>query len=203
MRHFIDSSKGVTPFVVLALMAYFHRWDNPTLWIYLALHGTYGVLWVLKSAIFPDRTWEQEVRAPMGAGIWFSLALYWSAPLIIAWRDVRAPAWYLGCCVAMYAFGVFLHFASDMQKHTALALRPGLITDGLFRYSRNPNYFGELLIYLGFGLLAMHWFPPLVLGTFVIGFWLRRMRDKDKSLSRHPEFAAYKARTALFIPFVF
>lgn len=202
MRHFIDSNKGATPLAVLALMAYFHRWDNPTLWVYLGLHGTYGILWVLKSAIFPDKTWESEASPPYGATIWLSLVLYWSAPFLIAWRDLHAPAWYLGCCVALNVFGVFLHFAADMQKHTALALRPGLITDGLFRHCRNPNYFGELLIYLGFGALAMHWFPPLVLAIFVVGFWIPRMRAKDRSLSRYPEFAAYKARTSLFIPFV-
>lgn len=47
---------------------------------------------------------------------------------------------------AVYAVGVILHFSADMQKHTALKLRPGeLIDDGLFAMVRNVIYFGELL----------------------------------------------------------
>ena len=43
--------------------------------------------------------------------------------------------WLLGLSAFVYAIGVFLHFAVDMQKHTALALRPGeLITAGLFSW---------------------------------------------------------------------
>jgi protein-S-isoprenylcysteine O-methyltransferase Ste14 len=90
-----------------------------------------------------------------------------------------------------------------MQKHTALKLHPGLITDGLWSRTRNPNYFGELLIYLGFGLLAMHWLPLLVLGLIVAAYWIPNMRKKDRSLSRYPGFAAYRERTKLFIPFLF
>jgi protein-S-isoprenylcysteine O-methyltransferase Ste14 len=103
-------------------------------------------------------------------------------------------------CVSLYAFGVFFHFAADMQKHTVLALRPGLITTGMFALCRNPNYFGELLIYLSFGLLAMHWLPVLILALFVAIVWLPNMRRKDRSLSRYAEFAAYARQVKLFIP---
>jgi protein-S-isoprenylcysteine O-methyltransferase Ste14 len=98
---------------------------------------------------------------------------------------------------------VFLHFVSDMQKHLSLELRPGtLITEGLWGIVRNPNYLGELLIYLGFGLLALHWAPLLVIVLFVAAVWVPNMKRKDRSLSRYPEFAAYEARTKLWIPYV-
>jgi len=119
-------------------------------------------------------------------------------------RDVHAPAWYLGMCVALFSLGVFIHFSSDMQKYTQLRLSPDkLITDGMFTRVRNPNYFGELLIYLGFGLLAMHWAPILVLFLFIIAYWLPMMRRKDRSLARYPEFSTYHQRTKLFIPYLF
>ena len=54
-KFYIDTHKGVTALFVLLLMAIFNQWQNPTAWVYLALHGTYGVCWVLKSRIFPDR----------------------------------------------------------------------------------------------------------------------------------------------------
>jgi protein-S-isoprenylcysteine O-methyltransferase Ste14 len=203
-KHFIDSHKGATGGFVLLLIALYGQWDNPTAWVYLALHGAYGALWVLKSRIFPDKQWERPASLGYGLVIWGGLSLYWLAPWLLLARGVHAPAWYLGGCVALYTLGVFLHFAADMQKHTFLRLRPGeLMTDGLWSHVRNPNYLGELLIYLGFGLLAMHWAPLIIVLLFVLFVWLPNMRRKDRSLARYPEFAAYKARTRLLIPFVF
>jgi steroid 5-alpha reductase family enzyme len=202
-KYIIDPFKGVTLLVVLALMAVYDQWRNPTAWVYLALHGTYGILWVLKSRIFGDRRWEEPASPGFALVLVVGLALYWVAPWILTSRNVTSPPWYLGICVSLYAFGVFLHFASDMQKHTALKLGPGLITDGFWSRTRSPNYLGELLIYLGFGLLAMHWLPLLVLALIVAVYWIPSMLKKDRSLSRYPGFAEYKARTKLFIPFLF
>ncbi|MCU0504039.1 MAG: hypothetical protein MUC51_20165 [Anaerolineae bacterium] len=36
------------------MIAVYDQWDNPTAWVYLALHGVYRLLWVLKSRIFPN-----------------------------------------------------------------------------------------------------------------------------------------------------
>ena len=203
-KYFIDSHKGITFLAILLLMAYFNQWQNPTAWIYLALHGTYGILWVLKSRIFPDKQWETDRGLWYGLFIWAGLSLYWIAPFLLTSRGVQAPAWLLALCVSMYTLGVFLHFAADMQKHIELKYNPGhLITDGLMSRTRNPNYLGELLIYLSFSLLAVHWLPVLVLALYVAAAWFPFMLKKDKSLSRYPEFAEYKRKSKLFIPFLF
>ncbi len=204
-KHFIDSHKGVTFLVILGMMAYFDQWQNPTAWVYLALHGTYGILWVLKSRIFPDKNWEQPTTLWWGLFVaWAGLSLYWAPPFLIMSTGAQAPAWLLGLAVSMNIFGVFLHFTADMQKHIALQLRPGrLITDGMMARVRNINYFGEFLIYAAFAALAMTWvaFVPLIL--FVIVYWIPNMLRKDQSLSRYPDFAGYKKRSKLFIPFLF
>ena len=203
-KYYIDSHKGLTGPFVLGLIAYYHAWDNLLAWIYLALHGTYGVLWVLKSRYFGDKNWERPVGIGVALYTWAGLSLYWITPwLIVSHRNHPIAPWMVGLCIAMYSFGVFLHFASDMQKHMSLAYRRGtLLTDGLWSLSRNPNYLGELFIYLGFSLLAMHWIPLAALGAFVVTVWIPNMRRKDRSLSRYPEFAAYKAHTKLLIPYV-
>ncbi|MEI6877275.1 MAG: DUF1295 domain-containing protein, partial [Spirochaetota bacterium] len=127
----------------------------------------------------------------------------WIAPLLIVSQDLRAPAWLLGLAVASYAMGLFLHFSSDMQKHVALKLHPGqLITDGLFARVRNPNYLGELLIYAGFGSLAMSWLPFAVIALFMALLWVPNMVKKEKSLSRYPGFADYKRRSKFLIPYL-
>lgn len=203
-KHFIDSHKGATFFYVLALIAAYGRWDNPTALVYLALHGAYGFFWILKSLWFGDSQWEKPCGAARGATIWGALSLYWIAPWIICAGDVRAPAAWIGACVFAYAFGVFFHFAADMQKTCWMRLNRGhLLTEGMWSRVRNPNYLGELLIYAGFGALAMHPVPMLVLAAMVAFVWVPNMRRKDASLSRYPEFAAYAARSWRMVPGVY
>jgi len=206
MRHkrYIDTHKALTGLFVLGLIAYYRDWDDTRAWLYLATHGTYGLLWMTKSTYFGDRQWERPVSLAYGLVTWAGLSLFWISPwLITSHRTAVPPPAYLGLCVFLVTAGVFLHFASDMQKHMSLALRPGvLITEGLWGRVRNPNYLGELFIYLGFSMIAYHWAPLLILAVIVAGAWVPLMLRKDRSLSRYPEFAAYKARSKLLIPFV-
>ncbi len=203
-KHFIDSHKAATSIYVFALIAAYGEWDNVVAWVYLALHGTYGLLWTAKSRFFPDTQWEQPTSLPGGLAIWAVLSLYWIAPwLIVSGNANSVEPWFIGLCVALYTVGVFLHFVSDMQKHISLQLRPGvLITDGLWGIVRNPNYLGEFCIYAGFSLLALSWIPIAALLVVMAVIWIPNMRRKDRSLSRYPEFGEYAARTKLFIPHV-
>jgi hypothetical protein len=58
---------------------------------------------------------------------------------------------------------------------------------------------GEVVIYAGFALASWHWEPFVVLAGWFL-YFVRNMRRKDESMSRHPEFAAYKDRTGMFLP---
>ena len=209
-KHFIDIHKGVTGLFILMLMQVYGTWDNPTSWTYLALHGTYGILWVLKSRIFPDKSWEKETTIWYGLYMWFGLTLYWASAWIInsgffnGGIPVATPPWLVGLCTSMFGFGVFFHFSADMYKHTLLETQPGeLITAGILSNCRNVNYFGELLIYLSFALLTIHWLPLVFLAMMMIVVWFPNMLKKDKSLSRYPGFEAYKKRSSLFIPYLY
>ena len=204
MQFFISSQKSATALVVLIMIAIFNQWQNTTAWVYLALHGTYGFLWVLKSWNFPDRKFEKQASLGFALVIWGSLSLYWIAPYLLTSQGVQVPAWFIAICINMYVFGVFFHFVTDMQKYISLQLRPDkLITGGMMSRVRNMNYFGELLIYLAFALLAAHWLPLFVILVWIIFYWLPNMRRKDQSLSRHAGFSEYKNRTKLFIPYIY
>jgi len=202
-KHFIDSQKILTFIIVLIFIAIYDQWQNETAWVYLALHGTYGFLWVMKSRIFPDKSWEVSASWWLGLVYWLGLTLFWITPWLITSRAVHVPAWYLGMCISMNVFGVFFHFVTDMQKYTALKLNPEtLITSGMMKRVRNMNYFGELLIYSAFALLAMHWLPVAILAAYVLFVWIPFMLRKERSLSRYPDFNEYKKRTKFFIPFI-
>ncbi len=108
-------------------------------------------------------------------------------------------------CVAIATniTGVLLHYGSDAQKYFTLKYKKGLITEGFFSRSRNPNYLGEILIYLSFAMLAQHWLPFVILGIFAALVFVPNMLKKDQSLSRYPEFIAYKERSGLLLPKLF
>jgi steroid 5-alpha reductase family enzyme len=116
--------------------------------------------------------------------------------------DVHASVWHQMLALSIYIFGIFLHFSSDIHKFVVLELQKGLITEGLWAYSRNINYFGELLIYSSFSSLARSWVPMAYLLLFICVYWLQNMLRKDKSLSRYKGFEQYKRSTRLFIPYI-
>ena len=201
-KHFINLHKGTTFFIVLGLMV---AYQNFTLgpWVYLALHGTYGFLWLLKDRLYPDKQWEEEIPLATGIFGFVFIGLYWVAPFILISSRVVPPLPLISAAIAINIFGVFLHYVSDAQKYYTLKYKSGLITEGLFERCRNTNYLGEILIYLAFAMLAMHWLPFVILGGFAAGLFIPNMLKKDKSLSRYPEFSAYKTKSGLIIPKLF
>ena len=179
LKHFIDIHKGLNSIFILFLMYFYNSWDNLIAWLYLALHGTYGVLWITKSRFFPDKQWENKTSILYGLTIWFGLSLYWISPYILTsgtnfFPILNEPNYiFYASCIIMYIVGVFLHFTSDMQKHIYLKLNPGnLITDLMFARIRNTNYLGEFFIYMGFTLLACDWLPLIALLLFICFIWI-------------------------------
>lgn len=201
-KHSINLSKGLTAPFVLVLMILYQNFSVAA-WVYLALHGTYGILWLLKDRLFADKQWEQELSLPMGIAVFGVVNLYWIAPFILISTGAQPPLPLITVAIAVNILGVFLHYGSDAQKYFTLKYKSGLITEGFFARCRNPNYLGEIFIYLAFAMLTMHWLPFVILGGFIVGVFLPNMRKKDQSLSRYPEFEAYKARSGLILPKLF
>ncbi len=54
---------GSLPFFALLIWFYSTRTEaatSATAWIYLALHGGYGINWLIKDLLFPDPKWQQR-----------------------------------------------------------------------------------------------------------------------------------------------
>ena len=189
----------VTP-IVLGMMLGFHNWSTEA-YVYLALHGTSSDLWLLKQTYYPDPRFSEKV--PFWVGflfIFLPLGGYYLAPYLLISRHVTWPPYLFAVVLVIYIVGIFFHYVSDAQKFYTLRERKGLIEDGLFSRTRNPNYFGEILIYFSYALMSMHWLPFVVLGAWVFGFFVRNMLKKDKSLSRYPDYAEYKRHSGLLFP---
>ncbi|MFN8845322.1 MAG: DUF1295 domain-containing protein [Bdellovibrionales bacterium] len=110
-----------------------------------------------------------------------------------------ASIWLLGFIFESVADGQLKKFKSQPQNS-------GLImTHGLWKYSRHPNYFGEITQWWGLYLMALavpqgYW---TFLGPLMITFFLIKISGiplLEKALRGRPGYAEYAARTSRLIP---
>lgn len=204
----INFQKCGTFFFLGWLMWYYQNYSTAA-WVYLAIHGSYGIAWCIKDVSFPDPGWQTRITILGGlnafAGV---LGWYW----VFGWLlisgfsnpDYPLPegAWF-ALCISMCLIGSVIMMAADAQKFYTLQFQRGLITTGMFRYIRHPNYLGEMLIYASFALMVWHWIPFVVLAIVWGGLFAVNMILKESSMSRYPQWADYKKRTWWLLPPVF
>jgi steroid 5-alpha reductase family enzyme len=58
------------------------------------------------------------------------------------------------CGAATLYFGSLINTSADVQKLTAKQGGANLVKDGIWRFARHINYFGDLLRYLSFSVVA-------------------------------------------------
>jgi protein-S-isoprenylcysteine O-methyltransferase Ste14 len=197
----INAHKALTPLAVIALMLLYKNFSTVA-FVYLALHGSYGLCWVFKHFSFPDFKWETKVTFGGAAFTFLLLATYWIAPFLLISRPEASvvPDWFLAICIALHTLGVVIMISADCQKHFSLKYHKALITDGVFRYSRHPNYLGEMMVYASYALLAQHWLPWIVLAYWWLSVFLVNMIMAESSLSRYPDWKNYKKKTSFLFP---
>ena len=201
----INFQKGGT-FPFLGLLMLWYGNVSPAAWIYTAMHGGYGLIWLMKDLAFPDPSWQRRATIGSGLIVFFGvLAWYWSFGWLLISGTARPtyplpePAWFC-LCVSLCLVGSAIMAAADAQKYFTLRLRRGLITDGMFRLVRHPNYLGEMMIYGSFALMVWHWLPFAVLACIWSGVFAVNIARKEARMSRHPGWAEYKRRTWLLLP---
>ena len=115
---------------------------------------------------------------------------------------------------AVWLAGLVIEAVADAQKSAFRAKeenRGRFVASGLWRYSRHPNYFGELLVWWGLFLFAV---PALhgaafavvigpvfitVLLLFVSGIPLLE-RSADEKYGNDPAYREYRRRTSVLVP---
>ena len=199
LNQLINLHKGLTVFVVAGLMMFYKNYSIAA-WVYLSLHGTYGILWLLKEKIFPDPYFKEKINLITSITGFIFLGSYWIAPFILisSQKSVSYPI--IAASISINIIGVFLHFASDAQKYFTLKIKKELIKDGFFKNIRNTNYLGEILIYLSFAILSVSFIPFAILALFFFVVFLPRMIKKDKSLTKYSSFKEYKQISGLLFP---
>jgi steroid 5-alpha reductase family enzyme len=108
--------------------------------------------------------------------------------------------------------GFVIESVADMQKSAFKAAgNKGIITTGLWKYSRHPNYFGEILVWSGIFLYALPYLQGLellsiaspifitILLVFVSGIPPLQKKQEEK-YGKDKGFQEYKRKTSVLIP---
>ncbi len=107
-------------------------------------------------------------------------------------------------CVSLFA--ATLQGIADFQMHRFRKRGSSVfIHDGLWKYSRHPNYLGEILMWWGVALSVVFAAPSawyLLLGAFAntVLFLTVSIPMADGRQSRKEGFAEYKAQTRMLVP---
>jgi len=118
--------------------------------------------------------------------------------------------WPDGIAVVVAAAAIFIETMADEQMIAfAKIKKPGEIMNrGFWKYSRHPNYFGEISFWWGlyfFGLAAnpSYWWTivgPIAI-TMLFLFISIPMMDK-RSKERRPEYAEHMKKTSALVPWI-
>jgi steroid 5-alpha reductase family enzyme len=146
-------------------------------------------------------------------GLWVLLTASAALAAITAGFDVPLGALdAIGFVV--WCVGMTIEAVADNQKRAFRAdpeNRDVFITTGLWSWSRHPNYFGEILLWLGVAIMASPtlegWRWVTLISPIFVYVLLTRIsgvpmleRRADKRWGGEEAYEEYKARTAVLIP---
>ena len=171
---------------------------------------------VILSALYGLAMIEVIIMASPFAFYWYSLY----APTLQGVHRSRATAWmeafflphsvittsgfleFLRWKLGVYCFGlgILAFFACALQIYTAKLRRHGVVHSWIYSRIRHPQYLS--LAVAGFGLLTL--WPRLIILILYLGmlfayYFLARFEERQEE-AKHPDYAEYRARTAMFIP---
>lgn len=158
-------------------------------------------------------------------GNFFKFGRFWVAQAVTVWavmipsvlaashQAALSTVAYVG--MALWTVGLIIETIADVQKiqfKNNPANKGKWIESGIWRYSRHPNYFGEIVVWIGVYIVAATSLPfvqaaiglisPLfiiVLLLFVSGIPILE-KSADKRWGNDPAYKKYKKRTSLLIP---
>jgi steroid 5-alpha reductase family enzyme len=194
------------------------------------------IMWGIRIAVFltlrrfgkDEKTGEdrrfKKFRDEWGKSLWWKgfLQIYLSQvvliiiiglpALVVTANESMNRGWlltdYVG--IGIWIIGFFFEFTADLQMHL-FKRKPEnkgkIMTKGLWKYSRHPNYFGEITMWFGLFIIALYEFKawnfvsiigPIMIALlliFVTGLPLAEKRFEDNE-----EYQEYKSYTNKIIP---
>jgi protein-S-isoprenylcysteine O-methyltransferase Ste14 len=128
----------------------------------------------------------KRIRVPLG----FLFAAFF------LWR--ARPEWWslaIGSVVAMAGVSIRAISSGHVKKNEQLA------TTGPYAYTRNPLYFGSIVIAVGFALASLRWEIAAVLVIMFAAIYIPVIRGEEQFLSQHfADYSNYCARVPRLLP---
>jgi len=132
-----------------------------------------------------------------------------SFPIILVNRSATSSLGIIdGLGVLVFWAGFLFELVADHQK-SVFKRRPEnrnrLMTQGLWKFSRHPNYFGESLLWWGIWMISLSvprgWaglISPVLLTILLV--FVSGIPLLEKKYAGRRDFSEYKSRTSVFIP---
>jgi steroid 5-alpha reductase family enzyme len=222
---FFDLTGSLTYLTVMVLAVALAPERDLRSWIMLVLVST----WALRLGTFlflriknagEDRRFR-EIKQSFGRflqtwtiqGLWVSFSL--AAALVVVTSQQRVPLdGFLVVGVFVWIFGFSIEVAADSQKSRFKADPENegkFIQSGLWAWSRHPNYFGEIVLWVGVMIIALPvlqgWQWVSLVSPIFITILLTRIsgvplleKRADEKWGGQEDYETYKANTPVLIP---
>jgi steroid 5-alpha reductase family enzyme len=173
-----------------------------------------------RAASFATELEASKLRAERVRGlykilIWVAVSLLYVAmyaPAQLALASPPGDLWSLAPGVVVMALGLGLEAASDWQKSALKAKAPKrFVSSGLFGIVRSPNYFGEMLFWLGTFISGMaayqvpgDWVVALIglvcIELIMVGSARRLELKQAERYAADPAYGEYARRVPVLFP---
>jgi len=113
-----------------------------------------------------------------------------------------------GMGAALFAAGSWMNSGAEYARHRwkqKAENRGKLYTESWFRYTRHPNYFGDLVSFSGISLIAGRWNTGIIPLLMLTGFVFVNVPALDAHLHKRygAAFEEWAGRTRKLIPFLY
>lgn len=179
--------------------------------------GSFLVLRIRKSG--HDKRFD-EIR-----GDYLKFLKFWLGQGLVAWllllpllfmlSRTSGWSWLFVVGIIIWAIGFIIETIADTQKYQFNSVpknRGHWISSGIWRYSRHPNYFGEISVWVGMYVIAFSGLPlneqliglvsPIAIFVtlrFISGVPILE-KSADKKWGDEPNYRKYRDNTPLLIP---
>lgn len=127
--------------------------------------------------------------------------------IIITFSGSKVPTLLIvGALLWFFGFAFEVIGDSQLKKFIKDSRNKGkIMTNGLWKYTRHPNYFGEVTQWWAVGIIGLTW--PYgwlgLIGPVVITFLILKVSGVpllENKYANNPQYQAYKVKTSMLIP---
>jgi protein-S-isoprenylcysteine O-methyltransferase Ste14 len=148
----------------------------------------------------PKRSWQHYTFWPLFRGGLTLTLLY--AALTAHWPQQQAETiqFIVGLICLIAGFGVTIYGYFDLGLENTYGADNGLVTKGLYRYSRNPQYVASIIGYFGTALANGGLDTAILCGLAILVYVIMPFTEEPWLQQAYgAPYIAYKAKTPRFL----